>query len=63
MQLTVGPVSTGAMDDIRRATSLAYRSVAEFGLSGAIGPMNVPALLAGGDDSGFMLRGESQQPP
>lgn len=54
-ELTVGPVSTGAMDDIRRATSLAYRSVAEFGLSTAIGPINVPQLLAGSED-GAMFR-------
>ena len=35
-------VSTGALDDIQRATDLAYKAVAEYGLSPTIGPVSVP---------------------
>jgi len=49
-------ISTGASDDIRRATELAVRAVSEFGLSSAVGPVHV-ALLGqgggGGDDGGL----------
>lgn len=60
-QLTCGAVSTGAVDDIRRATDLAYRSVSEYGLSAAVGPLNVSVLAAGGSDEGawFMKDGGS----
>ena len=51
-------VSTGASDDIRRATELAVRAVSEFGLSPAVGPVHVGLLGqgaagggAGGDDA------------
>eukprot|EP00775_Hariotina_reticulata_P009472 gene9472-9637_t len=54
-QLTCTGVSTGAVDDIRRATDLALRSVSEFGLSAAIGPLNVGVLAAGGADDGAWL--------
>ncbi|KAI8025496.1 Sister-chromatid cohesion protein 3 [Camellia lanceoleosa] len=48
-----GRVSTGALDDIRRATDLAYKAVAEYGLNQKIGPVSVATLSAGGvDDSG-----------
>lgn len=53
--LTCGAVSTGAVDDIRRATDLAYRSVCEYGLSAAVGPLNVAVLAAGGGDEGGWL--------
>jgi len=43
-------VSTGAADDIRRATDLAHRSVAEFGLSAAVGPLSVSSLAAGREE-------------
>ena len=43
-------VSTGAVDDIRRATDLAYRAVSEYGLSVNIGPLSVGTLISGGDD-------------
>ena len=47
-------VSTGALDDIQRATDLAYKAVAEYGLSPTIGPVSVPTLSAGGgEDSLF----------
>lgn len=48
-----GRVSTGALDDIRRATDMAYKAVAEYGLNETIGPVSVATLSAGGmDDSG-----------
>jgi len=48
-----GRVSTGALDDIRRATDMAYKAVAEYGLSQAIGPISVTTLSSGGlDESG-----------
>jgi cell division protease FtsH len=47
-------VSTGALDDIQRATDLAYKAVAEYGLSPTVGPVSVPTLSAGGgEDSLF----------
>ncbi|GFH30881.1 ATP-dependent zinc metalloprotease FTSH 9, chloroplastic [Haematococcus lacustris] len=53
-QLTCTAVSTGAADDIRRATDLAQRAVSEFGLSLAVGPLNVGVLAAGGaEDAGM----------
>ncbi|KAG6552906.1 hypothetical protein Mapa_005562 [Marchantia paleacea] len=48
-----GRVSTGALDDIKRATDVAYKAVAEYGLSSSIGPMSLATLSSGGlDDSG-----------
>lgn len=48
-----GRVSTGALDDIRRATDMAYKAVAEYGLSPTIGPISLATLSSGGlDDSG-----------
>ncbi|CAI5467915.1 unnamed protein product [Closterium sp. Yama58-4] len=47
-----GRISTGAVDDIRRATDMAYKAVAEYGLSGTIGPMSVGTLAGGGLDGG-----------
>ncbi|XP_057953221.1 ATP-dependent zinc metalloprotease FTSH 9, chloroplastic-like isoform X1 [Malania oleifera] len=48
-----GRVSTGALDDIRRATDLAYKAVAEYGLNQTIGPVSLATLSGGGmDDSG-----------
>lgn len=48
-----GRVSTGALDDIRRATDMAYKAVAEYGLSQTIGPISVSTLTSGGlDESG-----------
>ncbi|KAH9603836.1 hypothetical protein KSS87_005956 [Heliosperma pusillum] len=43
-----GRVSTGALDDIRRATDMAYKAIAEYGLSQTIGPVSVETLSAGG---------------
>ncbi|MBT3218470.1 MAG: ATP-dependent zinc metalloprotease FtsH [Proteobacteria bacterium] len=39
-ELIFGDVTTGAQDDIRKATSLARRMVTEFGMSKQIGPVN-----------------------
>ncbi|MBD4783213.1 hypothetical protein GUG12_05025, partial [Xanthomonas citri pv. citri] len=48
-----GRVSTGALDDIRRATDMAYKAIAEYGLSHTIGPISLATLSNGGmDDSG-----------
>ncbi|KAL7082058.1 hypothetical protein ACP275_14G076600 [Erythranthe tilingii] len=48
-----GRVSTGALDDIRRATDMAYKAVAEYGLNENIGPISLSTLSGGGmDDSG-----------
>ncbi|KAJ8535603.1 hypothetical protein K7X08_023323 [Anisodus acutangulus] len=56
-----GRVSTGAFDDIRRATDMAYKAVAEYGLSHTIGPISVATLSGGGmDDGGSMPWGKDQ---
>lgn len=48
-----GRVSTGALDDIRRATDMAYKAVAEYGLNENIGPISMSTMSGGGlDDSG-----------
>ena len=48
-----GRVSTGAFDDIRRATDMAYKAIAEYGLNQTIGPMSISTLSSGGiDESG-----------
>jgi cell division protease FtsH len=38
-QLMLGTISTGAVDDIQRATQLARRMVTEFGMSDTLGPV------------------------
>lgn len=58
-QSTCAAVSTGAVDDIRRATDLAYKAVSEFGLSREVGPLNVGVLAAGGSDEGSWLMKDS----
>lgn len=48
-----GRISTGALDDIKRATDIAYKAVAEYGLNQTIGPISLATLSSGGlDDSG-----------
>lgn len=48
-----GRVSTGALDDIRRATDMAYKAVAEYGLNETVGPVSLATLSGGGmDESG-----------
>ncbi|KAK4763102.1 hypothetical protein SAY86_008870 [Trapa natans] len=62
-----GRISTGALDDIRRATDVAYKMVAEYGLSRTVGPVSLSALsdrrtnkpagiLASGIDQGSLTR-------
>ncbi|GLT81683.1 hypothetical protein SLE2022_001190 [Rubroshorea leprosula] len=48
-----GRVSTGALDDIRRATDMAYKAVAEYGLNQTIGPVSLSTISGGGmEESG-----------
>ena len=58
--LTCDDVSTGAVDDIKQATSLAYQSISEYGLSKTIGPVNVGALIQGGAQDGLFGRDNSK---
>lgn len=56
-----GRVSTGALDDIRRATDMAYKAVAEYGLNPTIGPISMATLSGGGaDESGGVPWGRDQ---
>ncbi|CAN1167037.1 ATP-dependent zinc metalloprotease FTSH 9, chloroplastic, partial [Linum perenne] len=56
-----GRVSTGALDDIRRATDMAYKAIAEYGLNQTIGPVSVGTLTGGGmDESGAGSWGREQ---
>ncbi|KAK1394270.1 putative Cell division protein ftsH [Heracleum sosnowskyi] len=57
-----GRVSTGALDDIRRATDMAYKAVAEYGLNQTIGPVSLSTLSSGGvdDSSGASPWGRGQ---
>ncbi|KAK9159006.1 hypothetical protein Scep_005580 [Stephania cephalantha] len=56
-----GRVSTGALDDIRRATDMAYKAVAEYGLNKTIGPVSLATLSGGGlDESGGAPWGRDQ---
>ena len=54
---TSAAVSTGASDDINRATNLAHRAVTEFGLSKKIGPLSVAALAAGSEQYAMLMDG------
>ncbi|CAH9074666.1 unnamed protein product [Cuscuta europaea] len=45
-----GRVSTGALDDIRRATDMAYKAIAECGLNETIGPVSLASLTGSGMD-------------
>ena len=55
-EVTCDSVSTGAVDDIQRATDLSFQAVAKFGLSDAIGPMSYAALKEGGAEGGMLPR-------
>lgn len=59
-----GRVSTGALDDIKRATDLAYKAVAEYGLNTHIGPISLATLSGGGLDEagGSFSWGKDQVP-
>ena len=56
-ELTCDRVSTGAMDDIQRATEMAYKAVAEYGLSSAVGPLSYLKLQEAGSEGGLLLGG------
>ncbi|CAL8466132.1 g5668 [Coccomyxa elongata] len=58
-ELTCSQVSTGAVDDIKRCSSLAYQTVSEFGLSSAVGPLSVSSLANGGSDEGALFGRDS----
>lgn len=57
-----GRVSTGALDDIRRATDMAYKAITEYGLNQTIGPVSLSTLSRGGidDSSGASPWGRDQ---
>uniref|UniRef100_A0A061R7E6 Cell division protease FtsH n=1 Tax=Tetraselmis sp. GSL018 TaxID=582737 RepID=A0A061R7E6_9CHLO len=57
-QFYCGQLSTGAVDDIQRATSMAYKAVTEWGLSQAIGPVNI-SVLGSGSAEEVLLRDNS----
>jgi cell division protease FtsH len=48
-ELATGERSTGASDDLRQATAVARRMVAEYGMSARLGPLSVGALDGEGD--------------
>lgn len=50
----------GALDDIRRATDIAYKAVAEYGLNQTIGPLSLATLSGGGADEGSGPWGRDQ---
>ena len=52
-QLVFGQVSTGASDDLQRATDLARRMVTQFGMSTLLGPMSL-SRLDGGLEARFL---------
>jgi cell division protease FtsH len=56
-ELTCERVSTGAVDDIQRATEMAYKAVAEYGLSSAVGPLSYLKLQEAGAEGGLLLGG------
>lgn len=59
-----GRISTGALDDIRRATDMAYKAVAEYGLNQTIGPVSIATLASGGiDESGGAVSWGRDQVP
>jgi cell division protease FtsH len=54
-QVVFGKLSTGASNDLERASDLARRMVCEFGMSGAVGPVSfVGRERAAGDRTGGM---------
>ncbi|CAD7702088.1 unnamed protein product [Ostreobium quekettii] len=54
--ITCGQISSGAFDDIKRATQLANRAVSELGLSTSVGPINVGVLALGSEEAGLFPR-------
>jgi cell division protease FtsH len=60
-QIVFGEISTGAQDDLVRATDLARRMVSQFGMSELLGPQSF-AIPEGLAESARMLRGLGLQP-
>jgi cell division protease FtsH len=60
-QLVFGEISTGAQDDLVRATDLARRMVSQFGMSELLGPQSF-AIPEGLAEGARMLRGLGLQP-
>lgn len=54
-EVAFGFASTGAVDDIQRATELSYKMVAEYGLNDAVGPLSVPVLSCGGGSEELLM--------
>eukprot|EP00240_Pyramimonas_obovata_P002643 CAMPEP_0118928456 /NCGR_PEP_ID=MMETSP1169-20130426/5702_1 /TAXON_ID=36882 /ORGANISM="Pyramimonas obovata, Strain CCMP722" /LENGTH=708 /DNA_ID=CAMNT_0006870431 /DNA_START=628 /DNA_END=2754 /DNA_ORIENTATION=- len=57
-EVLCGRISSGASDDINRATALAFKAVAEFGLSERFGPISLQALSTGGGEGGYVFKGD-----
>lgn len=58
--LTCNDISTGAADDIKKATSMAYQAISEYGLSKTLGPVNVGTLIQGASQEGLFGRDSSK---
>ena len=57
-----GRVSTGALDDIKRVTDMAYKAIAEYGLNQSIGPISLATLSSAGlEESGGATPWEKDQ--
>jgi len=62
--VVLGHGSTGAANDLARATDLATKMVREFGLSAALGPVGYPtggSVFLGGDGGAFSSRPFAEQ--
>ncbi|MDQ1360492.1 MAG: cell division protease FtsH, partial [Acidimicrobiaceae bacterium] len=62
--VVLGQGSTGAANDLAKATELATKMVREFGLSSTIGPVGYPvggSVYLGGDSSAFSTRPYAEQ--
>jgi len=58
-EVSVGRITSGAADDIRKATLLAYESASQYGFSQQVGPLSVPLLDSGGGEEGATPLGGS----
>ena len=58
-QVTCGRLSTGASDDLKSASSLAYQAVSVYGLSPRVGPLNVAMMSQSSQDGFFPTNGSS----
>jgi cell division protease FtsH len=60
-QLTFGDVSTGAEDDLARATAIARSMVVSYGMSDAIGPVSLQPVRPLPAEMGSMLPGRDHE--